>query len=170
MYTPCLFANVAPRRRDIPPRSDTSPLYWMIGEAVQKPPKCSLCLERGRLGIAIFSGFKNVLFSLKICDTFAFFQHRNQKSLSLRTFLKLLNRLITDSDLLGTSFVGYPATKTPGTADLRAMLRQMNAAGRCGTAMSSPGGYSFDYAAASVGAVPGPIVGAGLPALMLASV
>jgi hypothetical protein len=39
--------------------------------------------------------------------------------------------------------------------------------------MSNPGGFSFDYAVASVGvgmsAVPGPIAGAGLPALMLAS-
>src|SRR6266478_3273088 len=80
--------------RHIPPLSDTSPLYWMIGEALQKPSKCSLCLERGRLGIAIFSGFKNVLSSLKICDTFAFFQHCKQKSLSVRKFLKLLKRLL----------------------------------------------------------------------------
>jgi hypothetical protein len=39
--------------------------------------------------------------------------------------------------------------------------------------MSSPGGFSFDYAVASVGggmsAVPGPIAGAGLPGLILAS-
>jgi hypothetical protein len=38
--------------------------------------------------------------------------------------------------------------------------------------MSSPGGFSFDYAVASVGggmsAVPGPIAGAGLPGLILA--
>jgi hypothetical protein len=44
------------------------------------------------------------------------------------------------------------------------MLRQMIAAGRCGTAISSAaGGYSFDYAAASVNMVPGPIAGAALP-------
>jgi len=35
------------------------------------------------------------------------------------------------------------------------MLRQMIAAGRCGTAISSAGGYSFDYAVASVSMVPG---------------
>jgi hypothetical protein len=40
-------------------------------------------------GIAIFSSFKNVLSSLKICGTFAFF-HCKQKSLSVRKFLKLL--------------------------------------------------------------------------------
>jgi LPXTG-motif cell wall-anchored protein len=48
------------------------------------------------------------------------------------------------------------------------MLRQMIAAGRSGTAMNSTGGYSFDYAVASVSAVPGPIAGAGLPGLILA--
>jgi hypothetical protein len=37
--------------------------------------------------------------------------------------------------------------------------------------MSSPGGFSFDYAVASSGvsAVPGPVAGAGLPGLILAS-
>jgi hypothetical protein len=36
--------------------------------------------------------------------------------------------------------------------------------------MSSAGGFSFDYAVASSGmAVPGPIAGAGLPGLILAS-
>jgi hypothetical protein len=37
--------------------------------------------------------------------------------------------------------------------------------------MSSTGGFSFDYAVASVGgvSVPGPIAGAGLPGLILAS-
>jgi hypothetical protein len=120
----------------------------MIGEAVQKLPKRSLCLERGRLGIAIFSGFKNVLSFLKICGTFAFFQHCKQKSLSVRKFLKLLKRLLVHLALLGTPFilVGYPTNKTPAIAALRAMLRQMIAAGRSGTAMSSTGGYSFDYA------------------------
>src|SRR5262249_50496379 len=78
---------------EIPPLSDTSPLYWMIGKALQKLPKCSLCLERGRLGIPIFSSFKNVLSSLKICGAFAFF-HCKQKSLSVRKFLKLLKRLL----------------------------------------------------------------------------
>src|SRR4051812_5819584 len=34
--------------------------------------------------------------------------------------------------------------------------------------MSSPEGFSFDYAVASVSGVPGPIAGAGLPGLILA--
>jgi hypothetical protein len=46
----------------------------------------------------------------------------------------------------------------------------MIAAGRCGTAISSAGGYSFDYAVASVSMVPGPIAGAALPSLILAAV
>ena len=36
--------------------------------------------------------------------------------------------------------------------------------------MSSPGGFSFDYAVGSIAPVPGPIAGAGLPGLILASV
>jgi hypothetical protein len=36
--------------------------------------------------------------------------------------------------------------------------------------MSSAGGFSFDYAVGSIGPVPGPIAGAGLPGLILASV
>jgi hypothetical protein len=35
--------------------------------------------------------------------------------------------------------------------------------------MSSPGGFSFDYAVGSIAPVPGPIAGAGLPGLILAS-
>jgi hypothetical protein len=35
--------------------------------------------------------------------------------------------------------------------------------------ISSTGGFSFDYAVASTSAVPGPIAGAGLPGLLLAS-
>src|SRR5262245_48814087 len=94
MCAPCIFSNVAPRRSRYSTPGRPSPPYWIIGEALQKPPKCSLCLERGKLGIAIFSGFKNVLSSFKVCDTFAFFRHCKQKSLSLRKFLKLLKRLL----------------------------------------------------------------------------
>src|SRR5262249_41303935 len=81
-------------RRALTATGDTSPRYWIIGEALQKPPQCSLGLEGGRLAIAIFSRFNNVLSFPKICDAFAFLQHCKQKALSVREFFKFVKRLL----------------------------------------------------------------------------
>jgi hypothetical protein len=86
-------------------------------------------------------------------------------------FQIFLNSVLFDSEsftdlasaeaFFSNNLIGVPLFAGPNTVQLA-----------FSETMSSPGGFSFDYAIASVGggmsAVPGPIAGAGLPALILA--